>query len=387
MTLNEPEHIRMIRDTVRRFVDQEMTRRKAYEWDRGNHFPRDVFDKLAETGMMAVTVPEEFGGSGRDILATMAVIEELGRRSLAVAVPYIMSTCYAGMNLVECGSEEQKREYLPKVATGELMFAYGWTEPDVGADLASVKTTAKRVGDKIIVNGTKRFCSGAAIADYIYALVRTGPADERYRNLSIVLIPPNTPGVDIDFLDCMGMKGAATTDVSFTDVEIPVSNVIGGEEGWNRGWEFIVGSGLDVEKLEVAALSLGIAVGAVEDAWAYVQERQQFGRRILEHQSIRHMLADMQTSLHACRLVMAQAASLAQAGERCSIETSMAKLFICEAAKKIVLDCQTIHGAYGYEKEFGIERYVRDVLLMPIIGGSSAIQRNNIVNWMGLPKA
>ena len=340
MTLNEPEHIRMIRETVRRFVDQEMTRRKAYEWDRDNHFPRDVFGKLAETGMMAVTIPEEFGGSGRDILATMAVIEELGRRSLAVAVPYIMSTCYAGMNLVECGSEEQKLEY-----------------------------------------------SGAGIADYIYALVRTGPADERYRNLSIVLIPPNTPGVDIDFLDCMGMKGAATTDVSFSDVEIPIANVIGGADGWNRGWEFIVGSGLDVEKLEVAALSLGIAVGAVEDAWAYVQERQQFGRRILEHQSIRHMLADMQTSLHACRLVMAQAASLAQAGERCSIETSMAKLFICEAAKKIVLDCQTIHGAYGYEKEFGIERYVRDVLLMPIIGGSSAIQRNNIVNWMGLPKA
>lgn len=386
MNFNEPEHLRMIRDSVRRFVEQEMPRRKAYEWDRDDHFPRDVFEKLAATGMMAVTIPEEYGGSGRDIPATMAVIEELGRRSLAVAVPYIMATCYAGMNLVECASEEQKREFLPKVAAGELIFAYGWTEPDVGADLASVTTTAVRKGDKIVINGAKRFCSGAAISDYIYTLVRTGPAEERYRNLSIVLVPPTLPGVTIDNLDCMGMKGATTTDVTFSDVEIPASHVIGGEDGWNRGWEFIVGSGLDVEKLEVAALALGIAVAAVEDAWTYVQERKQFGRRILEHQSIRHMLADMQTNLHACRLVMMQAATLAQEGKRCGIETSMAKLFICEAAKKIVLDCQTIHGAYGYEKELGIERYVRDVLLMPIIGGSSAIQRNNIVNWLGLPK-
>ena len=387
MDFEEPEHITMIRDTVRRFVEAEMPREAARKWDRENHFPRQVFDKLAALGMMGLTVDEDHGGAGRDIQATMIVIEELSRRSLAVAVPYIMCSCYAGMNLTECGSEKQKRELLPKVAAGEILFAYGWTEPDVGADLASVKTTAVRDGDEIVINGSKRFCSGAGISDYIYALVRTGPAAERYRNLSIVLIPPTTPGVDITGIDCMGMKGAATTDVAFTDVRVPASNIIGGEAGWNRGWDFIVGSGLDVEKLEVAAIALGIASAAYDDSWDYVQERRQFGKIIATNQSIRHTLADMRTALYGARLMMMHAAWLAQQGKVCRLETSMAKLHLCEVGKKLSLDAQTIFGAYGYAKDFDIERYVRDSLLLPIIGGSAAIQRNNIVNWMGLPKS
>ncbi len=181
---------------------------------------------------MGLTVPEEYGGSGRDIPATMMVIEELSRRSLAVSVPFIMSACYAGMNLVECGSDEQKRTLLPLVAGKGLMFAYGWTEPDIGADVAGVKTSAIRDGDHLIVNGSKRFCSGADICDYIYTLVRTGPAQDRHRNLSFLLIPPKTPGIEIRRMDMMGMKGAATTDVSFTNVRVPVSSVIGGEAGY-----------------------------------------------------------------------------------------------------------------------------------------------------------
>lgn len=387
MHFEDSEHITMIRNTMRRFVESEMPREAARKWDKENYFPREVFDKLGALGMMGLTVEDEYGGSGRDIPATMVVIEELARRSLAVAVPYIMCTCYAGMNLGECASQEQKREFLPMVAAGRLLFAYGWTEPDVGADLASVNTTAVRDGDEIVVNGSKRFCSGAGISDYIYALVRSGPADARYKNLSIVLIPPTVPGVSITGIDCMGMKGAATTDVSFTDVRIPVANVIGGEGGWNRGWDYVTGSGLDVEKLEVAALALGIASAAYDDSWVYVQERKQFGRFIGVNQSIRHMLADMSTALHSCRLMLMHAAGLAQEGKTCRLETSMAKLHVCEAGKKTALDAQTIFGAYGYVKEIDIERYVRDSLLMPIIGGSAAIHRNNIVNWMGLPKS
>lgn len=387
MNFEEPEHITMIRDTIRRFVEAEMPRELARKWDKENHFPREVFDKLAALGMMGLTVEEEYGGSGRDIPATMVVIEELARRSMAVAVPYIMCSCYAGMNLAECASEEQKRELLPKVARGELRLAYGWTEPDVGADLASVKTTCVREGDTLVINGAKRFCSGAEISDYIYALVRSGPAEARYKNLSIVLIPPTTPGVSITGIDCMGMKGAATTDVSFSDVRIPAANIIGGEAGWNHGWDCIVGSGLDVEKLEVAALALGIAEAAFDDSYEYVQEREQFGRIIGANQSIRHMLADMKTALHGCRLMMRHAAWLAQENKPCRLETSMTKLHICEVGKKVSLDAQTIFGAYGYAKDFDVERYVRESLLMPIIGGSAAIQRNNIVNWMGLPKA
>lgn len=384
MDFSLPEHIRMLQDTLRRFVAEHMPRQTVAKWDKENHFPREVFDKLAELGVMGLTIPEEYGGAGRDILATMVVIEELSKRSLAVSVPYIMASCYAGMNLVECGSEEQKRTLLPKVAAGKIIFAYGWTEPDIGADVASVKANVIQDGEKLVVNGSKRFCSGAGMCDYIYTLVRTDAAGPRYQNLAIVLIPPTTPGITIEMIDSLGMKGVPTTDVNFTDVRVPIDNLLGGREGWNQGWRMITGSGLDVEKLEVAAIALGIASAAFEDAWEYSQQRVQFGKPISLYQSIRHKLADMRTQLHAARLMLYHAAWLATQGERCGVETSMTKLFVTETAKTIALECQTIFGAYGYVKEFDTERYVRDALLMPIIGGSSAIQRNNIVNWSGL---
>lgn len=383
MNFAESDHVRQLRETLERFVEKEMPRSAAAQWDRDNHFPRDVFDKLAALGVMGLTVPEEYGGAGRDIFATMVVIEELSRRSLAVSVPYIMAACYAGMNLVECATEAQKRELLPRVVNGSLIFAYGWTEPDAGADLAGVKTRAERIGRKVRINGAKRFCSGAGIADYIYALVRSGNENARYKNLSLVLIPPNTPGVTIMPIESLGMKGAATTDVSFDDVEVPFDNVIGGEAGWNNGWSMIVGSGLDVEKLEVAAIGVGIARAALDDAWTYAAERKQFGKTIDHYQSIQHKLADMKTQLHAARLMLYHAAWLVNEHVRCGVETSMAKLFATEAAKFVALECQTIFGAYGYVKDFDAERYVRDALLLPIIGGSSAVQRNNVFKWSG----
>jgi alkylation response protein AidB-like acyl-CoA dehydrogenase len=381
MDFTEPDHIRQLRETLRRFVEKEMPRSMAARWDKENYFPRDVFHKLAQLGVMGLTVPDQYGGAGRDIVATMIVIEELSKRSLAVSVPYIMAACYAGMNLVECATEEQKQELLPRVVDGSLIFAYGWTEPDVGADLASVKTRAVRRGDKLVISGNKRFCSGAAMCDYIYALVRTGDDQNRYKNLSMVLIPSNADGVTITPIEAMGMKGAATTDVSFDSVEVPLTNLMGGEAGWNNGWSMIMGSGLDVEKLEVAAIAVGIAQAALEDAWAYAEERVQFGKKISSYQSIQHKLADMKTQVHAARLMTYHAAWLADQHLPCAAETSMAKLFATESAKSVALECQTILGAYGYVKDVDTERYVRDALLMPIIGGSSAIQRNNIFKW------
>lgn len=375
------DELEQLRDTVRRFVEKEMPREAAQRWDARNEFPKDVFKKLTGLGVTGLTVPEEYGGAGRDIVATMIVIEELSRRSLAVSVPYIMASCYAGMNLVEFGSEKQKRELLPRVVDGSLLFAYGWTEPDVGADLASVQTRARREGDKVIVNGAKRFCSGAEICDYIFALVKSSDEHPRYKNLSFVLIPRDTPGVEITRIDCMGMKGAATTDVTFDNVEVPVDHIFGGEEGWNRGWEMVVGAGLDVEKLEVAAVATGVATAALEDAWEYAHERTQFGKPIANYQSIQHKLAEMKTQLHAARLMLYDAAAMANRHQRCAVETSMAKLYAAEAAKAIALEAQTIFGAYGYVKEGDVERYVRDALLIPIMGGSSAIQRNNIYKW------
>jgi alkylation response protein AidB-like acyl-CoA dehydrogenase len=381
MDFGLPDHIPMMRDTLRKFVADEMPRDKAAKWDKANYFPREVLEKLAGLGLMGLTVPEEYGGSGRDILGAMIAIEELSKRSLAVAVPFIMAACYAGMNLVECGSDEQKQELLPLVVQGRMLFAYGWTEPDVGADLASVKTTAVREGDTLIVNGAKRFCSGAAFCDYVYTLVRTGDPQARRQNLSFVLIDPRTPGVVIEPIDAMGMKGPATTDIAFVDVRVPLANLVGGEAGWNAGWRMLTGSGLDVEKLEVAAMGLGIGTAAFEDALAYSRERQQFGKSIGDFQSIRHKLANMRTQLHAARLMLYSAANLAAEGQQCGVETSMAKLFCTEVGKAVALEGQTIMGAYGYVKEFDMERYVRDALLMPIIGGSSAVQLNNIANW------
>lgn len=183
LDFDEPEHVRMLRETTRRFVEAEMPREKAREWDRGNIYPAGVMKKLGEMGMMGLTVEERYGGAGVDIYATMAVIEEIAKRSVAVACPYIMAVCYAGMNLGESASEEQKQELLPKVASGNLLFAYGLSEPNVGGDLATVETTARRDGDDLIVNGTKRWCTGAHIADYIFCLLRTGPKEEKYKNL------------------------------------------------------------------------------------------------------------------------------------------------------------------------------------------------------------
>ena len=386
MNYQEADHIRMLREMLQKFVENEMPRELAREWDQTNEYPAEVFAKLAELGVTGMTVPEEYGGSGRDIQATMITIEELSKRSMAVAVPYIMATCYAGMNLVECGNEAQKADMLPRVASGDLLFAYGLTEPDVGADLASVRTTVVRDGDELVINGSKRFCSGAEICDYIYTLACSDKDGERYQNLSFVMIPPKSEGVTIERIATMGMHGAATTDVTFNNVRVPASLLMGGDEGWNNGWKMLAGPGLDVEKLEVAAIAIGVAAAAVEDAWKYSQERQQFGKPICTYQSIRHKLADMQTKLHAARLMTYHAANLLQQGQAAGVETSMTKMFATETAKELALECQTIMGAYGYVKEFDAERYVREAIVLPIFGGSTAIHLNNISNWMGLPK-
>lgn len=382
---DEAEELSMLRNTMRRFVERHMPRQEAARWDAEAVFPKETFRKLAELGVCGLTVPEEYGGVGRNIPGTMIVIEELSRRSLAMSVPYVLAACYGGMNILECGSHDQKRAMLPGCAAGELMLAFGLTEPDVGGDVASVRTTATREGDVIRVNGTKRYITGANIADYIYTLVRSDETLPRYRNLSILLIPRTAKGVGIRKLDMLGMRsGAWTTEVIFEDVEIAAENIVGGEAGWNDGWSRIAGPGLDVEKLEVSAMALGIAEAAVDDAWEYAEIRKQFGKSISNFQNIRHMLADARTDLHACRLMLYSAANLAQSNRPCGIESSMAKLFICERAKQVVLNCQLIFGAYGCDLDLDMQRYVRDILILPIAGGSSAIQRNNLTNRMRL---
>jgi len=381
---DEPAHIAELRQTIRRFVEREVPRELVRQWDRERTFPADIFRRFAALGVCGLTIAEEHGGQGRDIVAAVAVIDELARRGGALAGPYIHCAFYGGLNVGEHGSETQKRDLLPKIARGELFFAYGLSEPDVGGDLASVTTTARRSGDSVILNGTKRWCTGARFADYILCLVRSDDQAERYRNLSFVLVPPSLPGISIVDIDHLGLRYAATTDVILEDVTVPIDNVLGGPEGWNRGWKMLAGPALDVEKLEITAFAYGIAAAAVEDAWQYAQERRQFGKPISGHQSVRHALVEAKTKLQACRHMLYHAAWLAGAGRPCSVETSMAKLFVGDTGVEIVLACQRILGAYGCAEGYDMERYVRDVCVMPIVGGSSNMQKNNIANRLRL---
>lgn len=386
MIFNEDEHITMLRDLIRKFLDREAPLALVAEWDRKDEMPRSIFDAMGQLGISGLMVPEEYGGTGVDVPATMVVVEELARRSITIATMYLMNVCYGSMNIVASGSETQKKELLPRLAAGELMFSLGLSEPDIGADLANVKVTARREGDKIIVNGTKRWCTGANMTDYIYALVRSGEPDARHKNLSFLLIPNKTPGISITDWQTMGFKGMATNDVMFDEVVLGVDAIVGGEAMWNKGWSLLTSSALEAEKLVVGAAALGIASQALDDAWNYSQERKQFGKPICTIQSLRHLLSDCKTKLLASRLMMHNASQLTHANLPCAAETSMTKNFVSENCVDVVLTCQRVLGAYGFAVGLPMERYVRDILCTRILGGSVEIHKNNIANRLGLPR-
>lgn len=387
MDFSENENTQALRDLIRRFLEREVTPDMPAQWDREDQIPRAMLKRIANLGVCGLTVPEEYGGMGKDVLGVVTTIQELARRSVVLGGIFIMNACYGSLNVAEAGTPEQKERLLPGLCAGDIMFAYGLSEPDVGADLPSVKTRAERRGDTVIINGYKRWCSGAAMSDYIYMLVRDAEPGVRYKNLSLVLIPPTTPGITLQAVETLGVRGIPATDVILDNVEVPFANVIGGEAGWNNAWSLLAGPALEVEKLGVPSLAVGLAEAAVAEAWEYSQQRKQFGGRICGIQSIRHTLAEAQTKLSACRLMLMHAAWKVQSGQPSAVETSMAKLFVSDTVRDIVLSCQQVLGAYGYAHGFAMERYVRDALVMPIWGGSSAIQKNNIANLMRLPRA
>lgn len=380
----DAESLSELRQQLRRFIAAKAPREKRRAWDREHTWPRDLFRELAGMGLCGLTIEEEYGGLGQDIVAAVAVIEELSAIGAFLSGPFIHCAFYGGMNISENGSEEQKRALLPKLAKGELMFAYGLSEPDVGGDLSAVTTRAHFEGDEIVINGAKRWCTGADFADYIYCLVRSGPAEEKRRNLSFVLIPPNTPGVTLSPIEHVNLRYTLSSDVFFENVRIPKANIVGGEAMWNKGWKMLAGRALDVEKIEISAAAFGVAQAAVNEAWAYAQDRAQFGRPISGHQAVRHALVDARTKLEACRHMLYHGARLAQAGEPCAVETSMAKLFIGETVGEIATLCQRVMGAYALSDAYDMERHVRDLMGMAIVGGSSNMQRNNIAALLGL---
>jgi len=376
--VDEPGHIAELRRQLRRFVTQHAPREKRRQWDRDHTFPRDLYRQLADMGLMGLTIDQAYGGAGQDIVAAVAVIEELTRAGVFLAGPYIHTAFYGGMNISENGSEAQKRELLPPLARGEITFAYGLSEPNVGGDLASVETRAERRDGGVVVNGAKRWCTGADFADYIYCLVRSGPPEERHHNLSFLLIPTDAEGISMQPIEHVNLRYTLSSDVYFEDVELPLDAIVGGEEKWNQGWAMLAGRALDVERIEVAAATFGIAQAALEEAWQYAGERVQFGRPIAAHQVIRHKLVNARTRLEACRHLLYHAAWLANEGRPCAAETSMAKLFCADMGVEIALTCQQVMGAYALSDAYDMERHVRDLLGMPIVGGSSDMQRNNL---------
>lgn len=382
---HEPDHITALRRQLQRFVADKAPREKRRQWDRAHAWPRDLFQELAAMGVCGLTVAEEYGGQGQDIVAAVAVIEELSRAGAFLAGPFIHCAFYGGMNMSENGSDAQKAALLPKLASGDLLFAYGLSEPDVGGDLASVTTRAWRDGDDVVIRGAKRWCTGADWADYIYCLVRSDADAPRYRNLSFVLIPKGTPGVRIQPIEHANLRYTASCDVFFDGARVSADMIVGGEAMWNQGWRLLAGRALDVEKIEISAVAFGIAQAALEEAWGYAHEREQFGKKIAAHQAVRHALVEAKTKLQACRHMLYHAAWLAQEGLPCSVETSMAKLFIADTGVEIALACQQIMGAYALSDAYDMERHVRDLLGMPIVGGSSNMQKNNLASLLKLP--
>ncbi len=379
----EPDHITELRHQLRRFVEAKAPREKRQLWDRTHTWPRDLFAELAAMGICGLTVDEEFGGLGQDIYAAVAVIEELCRAGAFLAGPFIHCAFYGGMNISENGNASQKAAFLPALAKGELMFCYGLSEPDVGGDLSSVTTRGVIDGDHVVINGAKRWCTGADFADYIYCLIRT-ESDEKRKNLAFVLIPKDTAGVTLQPIEHVNLRYTLSSDVYFDNARIPVSHIVGGPEKWGKGWGMLAGRALDVEKLEITAVTFGIAQAAVEEAWAYAQERVQFGKVISGHQAIRHALVEARTKLEACRHMLYHAAWLATQNLPCGIESSMAKLFVADTAAEIALICQRVLGAYALSDAFDMERHVRDLLGMRIVGGSSDMQKNNLAGLWGM---
>lgn len=377
-TLPELEHVTVLRNQLRRFVLEKAPREKRRAWDKAHDWPRDLFRELCDMGVCGLTIAEEHGGLGQDIVAAVAVIEELARAGPFLAGPFIHCAFYGGMNMSENGSPIQKAELLPKLARGELLFAYGLSEPDVGGDLSSVKTRGRIEGDTLVINGAKRWCTGADWADYIYCLINTAPDAPRREALTFVLIPGKAKGVSTTPIEHVNLRYTASSDVHFDDVRVPLDAIVGGPEKLNKAWGMLAGRALDVEKLEVAACTFGFAQAALDEAWTYAQERVQFGKAIAGHQAVAHRLVTARTKLEACRHMLYHAAHLANDGKPCGVETSMAKLFIADTGVEIALACQQVMGAYALSDAYDIDRNVRDLLGMPIVGGSSDMQRNNL---------
>ncbi len=363
---------RMFRDTLRSFVDKEIVP-VASEWERSGRYPTEIVDTMKDLGLFGITVPEEYGGLGIDMVSFALVFEEIAKGWMGIA-GILGSHSLACWIIAKHGTEEQKQTYLPDLATGKRRSAIGLTEPGAGTDLQGIATTARLDGDHYVINGTKTWITNARYADPLPVLVKTDPsASPAHKGMSVILVEAGTPGFEVlKDIPKLGYKGPESCEVVFDNCRVPVANLLGGVEG--RGMQQVL-SGLETGRLNVGARALGIAQAAYDAALKYSREREAFGQPISDFQAIQLKLADMATKIQAARLLIYWAASNADKGERVDMQSGMAKLFASEVAVEVALDAMRIHGGYGYSQEFVVERLYRDAPLMTIGEGTSDVMR------------
>jgi alkylation response protein AidB-like acyl-CoA dehydrogenase len=359
-----------IKTMVREFGESEIRPHLA-EWDEAQHFPTDAFRKAGELGMLGVTIPEEYGGAGLSYIDYANVIEELGvvDSGFALSVAAHNSLCTGHIYLG--GNDEQKKEWLPKLTSGQWIGAWGLTEPGSGSDASGMRTTAVQDGDGWLLNGTKNFITNATYADISVVLAVTDKSDQKH-GITAFAIPMDTPGIRAGKKENkLGMRVSDTAELVLEDCRVPATAVLG-----QIGYGFIDAmKTLDGGRISIAALAVGIARGAYEAARDYAKQRTAFGKAIAEFQAIQFMLADMATEIDAARLLTHRAASIKDEGQKVTQFSAMAKLYASEVAVRATEKGVQIFGGYGFVKDFPAEKYYRDVKLCTIGEGTSEIQR------------
>ncbi|WP_416957356.1 acyl-CoA dehydrogenase family protein [Streptomyces sp. Agncl-13] len=372
-TLNDEQQ--QFRRTLRDFVDKDIVP-VAREWEQGGRYPAEIVETMKEMGLFGLLVPEEYGGLAVDLVSFALVFEEIARGWMGVA-GILGSHSLATWMIAKHGTEDQRTRYLPELATGERRTGIALTEPDAGSDLQGITTRARLDGDHYVVDGTKMWITNARYADPMPVLVKTdSTASPAHRGMSILLVDADTPGYEVTRdLPKLGYNGPETCEIVLTGVRVPKENLLGGVEG--RGLQQAL-SALEVGRINVAARSVGIAQRAYEEALDYSRQRRAFGRPIADFQAIQLKIADMATGVQSARLLTYWAASRKDDTERADLETGMAKLHASEVAVSAAQEAMRVHGAYGYSKEYEVERLFRDSMLMSIGEGTSDILRTVI---------
>ena len=383
MDFNLSEEQEMLRETMTRFIEKECPKEVVRQLDEADVFPSEIFSKLSRLGVLGVTIPEEYGGTGRDLFSAITVVEILSSRFPALGWAFVQAVFYGGETISKLGSQAQKERYLPELASGERLFSYALTEPNAGSDAASTATFAAPEGEGFVINGTKTFITGADVAGTLNIMMRTDKTVDKHKGLSMFLVDSPSEGLTVRPIKKLGYKCSSYCEVVLEDVRVGKEDILGGPEMLNQGWSQLL-STLDVEHLEVAACGLGIAEGAYQEALKYAQERVQFGKPIGKFQAISHQLADLATEIAASRMLLYHACWALEQDRPAPLESTQAKLFATETARKAALAAMQVMGGYGYSMEFDAQRSVRDSLALIVGGGTSEILRNVIARKIGL---